>query len=304
MRDIVVLFGAGASYGAGGILPGRPPLGAGLYAELRVLYPGSWGSLPADIDLIFERHFEDGMSAVHERSGAAIPQLMREMAIYFAQFRVVDPDSAYPRFLKEMHAGGLLDRVALSTLNYELALDLEVLRAGHSLNYFDPADSARIPLWKLHGSCNMFSAGVRASQGVSYGTDVTFEGSVEAYLYSGRVIEHCLVETGLAPVMSLYMSGKPLNVCPSAVRSIQTIWAEATMNARAVAVVGVRPWPADDHVWGPLAATAAPFFYIGQREPLLAWARDGRTGPTEIVSDSFGDGLSLLINRIRAHAAQ
>ena len=33
-RDIVILFGAGASYGSGHVLPQAPPLGAELYDAL------------------------------------------------------------------------------------------------------------------------------------------------------------------------------------------------------------------------------------------------------------------------------
>ena len=43
-RDIVILFGAGASYGAGHVLPQVPPLGPNLYDALAAQYPDKWGS--------------------------------------------------------------------------------------------------------------------------------------------------------------------------------------------------------------------------------------------------------------------
>jgi hypothetical protein len=46
----VVLFGAGASYGAGGIVPDSPPLGWDLYDRLCRCYPDSWGALPPTLD--------------------------------------------------------------------------------------------------------------------------------------------------------------------------------------------------------------------------------------------------------------
>jgi hypothetical protein len=42
-RDIVILFGAGASYGAGHVLPQVPPLGPNLYDALAAQYPDKWG---------------------------------------------------------------------------------------------------------------------------------------------------------------------------------------------------------------------------------------------------------------------
>jgi hypothetical protein len=81
MRRIAFLFGAGASFGAGRILPERPPLGSHLYHELAISYPGSWGCLPTHITDTLSRDFEAGMRLVYDELGAAIPQLMREMAI-------------------------------------------------------------------------------------------------------------------------------------------------------------------------------------------------------------------------------
>ena len=42
-RDIVIVFGAGASYGAGHVLPEAPPLGLDLYDALATQYPNVWG---------------------------------------------------------------------------------------------------------------------------------------------------------------------------------------------------------------------------------------------------------------------
>lgn len=69
MRDIVFLFGAGASAGAGNILPERPPLGAELFSELLRLFPGSWGLVPQDIQNRLLADFEDEMGALVETIG-------------------------------------------------------------------------------------------------------------------------------------------------------------------------------------------------------------------------------------------
>ena len=67
MKDILFLFGAGASYGAGDILPEKPPLGNQLYDALSSVYPQSWGSLPPSVTEKFkEGNFEDGMGEIYE----------------------------------------------------------------------------------------------------------------------------------------------------------------------------------------------------------------------------------------------
>jgi hypothetical protein len=67
----VVLFGAGASHGCGGIVPYPPPLGGGLYADLARHYP-DWRGMPADLKRQFEDDFEQGMLSMVERYGGAV----------------------------------------------------------------------------------------------------------------------------------------------------------------------------------------------------------------------------------------
>jgi hypothetical protein len=43
---LVVLVGAGASYGAFDYAKARPPLGDDLFDELVAAFPGTWGNLP------------------------------------------------------------------------------------------------------------------------------------------------------------------------------------------------------------------------------------------------------------------
>ena len=118
MRDLIFLFGAGASAGAGCVLPERPPLGTQLFPELRRLFPGSWGSLPSSIQGRLEIDFEDGMAMAAQQIGMAVASLMRDMAVYFVQFRPVERGSLYNRLVQYLRDRGLLDRTIFSTLNY------------------------------------------------------------------------------------------------------------------------------------------------------------------------------------------
>jgi hypothetical protein len=301
MKSIVFLFGAGASYGAGGTLPEQPPLGFQLYSILENIYPGSWGAFPIDIKDIFRWDFEQGMQFIYDNYAALIPQLMREMAIYFIQFRPYRNSTLYCRLISDLNDSGLLGTTLFSTLNYECVLEFSLLEQGHMISYFAEGNGTSIPVWKLHGSCNMFSHEVQAGQDISYGTGIVWEGGVQAFLDANKVIQHCLIETALAPVMCLYMRGKLLSVSPSAIRQLQRDWVERVKTASAIVCIGVRPLPEDTHIWEPLGTTNARFYFIGDRGALEAWCESSRRDNTEYLGDRFNMAYKYLMQRLQTH---
>lgn len=296
-RDIVFLFGAGASFGAGDILPGNPPLGTQLYQHLAAHYVGSWGSLPQDAQAAFAaENFETGMALLYERYAMAVPTLMRHLAVYLVQYRPCAGRSLYCQLIERLRRRGLLDQVFFSTLNYDCVLEFSLLRQGLVPSYFD---DRQVPLWKLHGSCNWFSHAVKASADVLYSKDVIWEGGVEAFLDIGEVVRNCLVNQGLAPVMSLYMEGKPLQVSPSVVHELHGRWLDAVGQARIIACVGVRPWVADKHIWDPLAKAGGELLFIGHEAEFEAWTAEHRDGPSTYLAPYFHSGFQPLIRRLQ-----
>ncbi len=297
---ITFLFGAGASAGAGSILPERPPLGTELYRELRRLCPGSWGALPDQFAKTLEDDFESGMARVAEGLSVAVPGLMREMAIYFVQFRPVGQASLYDRLIRDLSDRGLIGDIVFSTLNYECIFEYALLGNGHQVDYFGSSDANAVPVLKLHGSCNMFSAGIQATPGVSYTQGVVFEGGIRAWLDASRVIEHCLTKTALAPVMCQYMEGKPTSVSPSALKEIQARWAGFVDKADAVVCIGIRPHSPDAHIWEPLARAPGRLFFIGERAQFDEWVAASRPGPAKWLAARFGSGYSHLLDELEA----
>lgn len=81
--SVMVLFGAGASYGAGGVFPSAPPLSNSLYRELASMFPMTWGTFPSSLQAQFYTNFEDGMNVLWNSGSHAIPVLMQQMAIFF-----------------------------------------------------------------------------------------------------------------------------------------------------------------------------------------------------------------------------
>lgn len=298
MRDIVFLFGAGASHGAGGIIPEKPPLGSALFSELARIHSGSWGSLPGPMKAMFGDNFEKGMAEVYQQAGVAIPQLMREMAIYFAQFRPVTSDCLYRRLVRDLKGSRMAQRSIFSTLNYECALEFSLNAEGETISYFEQEPVKSWPTWKLHGSCNFFSKELQASPGVFFGTGVIVEGGIQALPSIDDVLRHCLVETALAPVMNLYMQGKPLAVSPSVIRQIQAWWTQAILSASKVVVVGVYPNMEDDHLWKPLSETQAQLLFIGAEKAFQDWLAAHRQNHSLYLGSRFSDSYDKLISNL------
>lgn len=298
MRDTLFLFGAGASFGAGGIIPERPPLGSRLYSELERIYPGTWGGLPHETKSKFRENFELGMQEVYERWGIAIPQLMREMAIYFIQFRPISEECLYRVLIRTLRKAGLERRTIFSTLNYECVLEFAIVSENGGISYFEENPSEAIPVWKLHGSSNFFSEGITASPGITYSTGVSFEAGLRALGSIEEVIHHCLVETALAPAMSLYMRGKPVAISPQTLATLQTWWAQAVYAAKNIVVIGVHPNAEDVHLWTALASTNANLFFVGDTEAVESWRKQYRSGPTKVIGTRFSSAISDIVSHL------
>lgn len=303
MRRIIFLFGAGASFGAGDIIPERPPLGSQLYSSLATIYPHTWGDLPAEVKLKFEAdNFESGMGTLYERYSQVVPQLIREMAVYLIQFRPSSAHSLYCNLIRYLRDNNLLHQTLFSTLNYDCILEFSLLRQGINITYFDEGTEHTFPVWKLHGSCNMFSKDVKAS-GILYSKGVVFEGGLEAYMDIGTVVEHCLVNQALAPAMCLYMKGKPLQISPSVILGLQNLWRNQITEAGKVFCIGINPWPEDDHIWAPLSQTQAHLYFVGDRDSFKAWTSKYRSGPSEFLAPYFHPGYELIERRLLVNEA-
>lgn len=294
----VVLFGAGASYGAGGILPARPPLGSQLFGELARSYPGSWGNFPADIRRLFEKDFEQGMELLWDKHSHIVAELTQQMAIYFAQFRASRKGSTlYHYFAREIKQRGVAKDLVISTLNYECVLEFALSDEGLPINYFDSTSSNQeICVWKLHGSCNFLPQGMSAGRGVSFMRGVVFDTGIRAVPDMNEVIAYCFSDNAIPPVMCLYMKDKPLQVAQTAVQELQQRWREQVASADVIAVVGVNPNPGDVHLWQALAQTQARLVYIGNQKTFETWSTENhKQKSTRFLASRFDEGFEGLI---------
>ncbi len=68
-----ILFGAGASFGSGSVIPKPPPMTANLIRALERLFPAVWGSLPEAQRNLLRRDFEAGMKEIGRKKLEEVP---------------------------------------------------------------------------------------------------------------------------------------------------------------------------------------------------------------------------------------
>lgn len=266
----IILFGAGASYGSGRIIPEEPPLLPQLYPQLKRCYPRTWGNLPKNLMSRFAENFELGMADMWDKYSQRVPQLMQEMALHFVQFRPANiKENLYFKLLQFLAGNNKISSTVLFTLNYEVILDL--CAQALDLNV-DPEnkthDENTIKIIKLHGACNIIPDGIKLSRSVRFTKGVLF-GTGAKYLFDlNEVVKFCLGDNGLPPIMALIMKEKPIQVSKFILNHYQNIWREILEGKHKLIVIGVNPNNDDTHIWNPLMTTLSKIHYVGDPRPV------------------------------------
>lgn len=298
--SVVVLFGAGASHGAGGVFPSVPPLGSDLYRELASMFPRTWGSFPSSLQAQFQADFEEGMSALWNSGSHTIPVLMQQMAIFFTHYRLSSQRvDAYSKLFDALvHSG---KSVLFSSLNYDCLFEIAVSMAGKVVSYFNdvPSSDLGIIIWKLHGSSNFLPhGGVRATRGVSFGSGATFETGIQP-VNPNEVAIYCTGNTALYPVMAIYARGKPIQIAPIIIQRIREFWTTAVELASMVIAIGIHPHPEDKHIWGPLSATKAKLLFVGNGKAFSDWQSKYRTnGESVYIGGHFDSCIRTIVEKL------
>jgi hypothetical protein len=299
---VLLLFGAGASYGALGVSP-KPPLRADLFSKLCERFPGTWGKLSAEIaDIFSNRGPEKGMEALDDAEhglSANLVQLMIEMAIYFSEFKIPDTNSnLYCRLIRRFAAEIQRGDILLSTLNYECLLELALAHSGiQQWSYLLPT---AVRVLKMHGSCNFIPQNVELG-GANLTVNWTYKGQIRTpnafpkFVLPNMVKEE-LARTGMPPAMSIYTETKPTPICPEFVAKIRAAFLKGCASARTIIAVGVNPNPADDHIWGTLSNSAAELFLVAKKQSCDQWIADYGNGKALYLGETFEEKYSALIS--------
>src|SRR5437867_3016553 len=155
----LLLFGAGASFGATPTSPCPPPLGVDLYDRLAEAFPGTWGHFTHMADQ-FRRDFEAALDEyLADRATGAIFEL-DDMALYFARF-VPDGADLYSKLLRALADRKLIAQTVFGSLNYDCIFERAAFLMGHRVHYEAVDTRAVVPgdirVVKPHGSCNFLT---------------------------------------------------------------------------------------------------------------------------------------------------
>lgn len=300
--SVIVLFGAGASYGAGRVLPSAPPLGRGLYQELALMFPMTWGTFPSSLQAQFHADFEEGMSTIWNSGSYEIQKLMQQMAIFFARYQLSPQKvDTYSRLLENLMHLKKPYSIRFSSLNYDCLFEIAASLAGRTINYFGntPTSNLEIIIWKLHGSCNFLPhGGVSVVRDVSYRPGVAFEPRIRP-ANPNEVATYCTSNTALYPTMAVYARGKPVQIAPSIIQRVQGFWTDAIKSGSTVVAIGAYPHPVDKHIWDPLSATKAKLLFIGNKKAFSDWQFKYRINRDSIyLGDHFESCIKAIVQNL------
>jgi hypothetical protein len=304
-----VMFGAGASFGAGDVSPHAPPLGSQLYDALIDAFPSTWGALIEPDEEAALRHpdvpFEKGMGLIWARNDSRTQLLVTDLGLYFTRFEPTGETDCYARLLQMLRLRNVLARTSFASLNYDCIFELAAARQGLTINY-DGARSPRreLPLVKPHGSCNFVMQGLghnvqmtnvrMAGIGTAY-----YDGPLEARAPS-EMAQLYAAGPSMPPAISLYAPGKPSPMAPTALAQLRDRWSQAVEAATVVVVIGARVVLADSHVWDPVTRGGCDVWYVGVPvgpDFRIFEARLG--GRLTMFADTFDAAVSRLDSRLR-----
>ena len=288
--SVVILFGAGASYGCGPVARKVPPLGQDLFDAamawaslqftseiqmLQVQHPLL--NMPPVLQAALRRDIETGMATLLDGYDHLAVPLMKVLGSFFATFRpAVDELNLYRRLLVEAQNRPLGHRIVYASLNYECLFEETAAQLGLIVEHFPTSrvSANAIRILKPHGSCNYLLLHLDIVAPVVRGSG-TFEGTITvASLSEAR--ERAESPVMVPPAMSLILDNKPTRTGNPQVAAVRDEWANEVLAARTVVVIGVRPLLTDPHIWEPLAKTSASVHYVGGRDAFSSWASKAR----------------------------
>jgi hypothetical protein len=305
-----VLFGAGASFGAGDVSPHPPPLGSQLYDTLVQAFPSTWGTLvKPDEEIAFrdpDVPFENGMGLIWTRGEPRAQHLITDLALYFTRFEPAGGMDCYSRLLRALRLRNVLGRTSFASLNYDCIFELAAGRQGLLVNHDGTRRRKReIPLIKPHGSCNFVVQGLGRDRNITMtnvqsGPGVTYyEGPIEARR-PDEIAALYHAGPSIPPAISLYAPGKPSPMAPAMLAQLRQHWSTAVEGATVVVVIGARVVLADPHVWDPITDTTCDVWYVGKPVgPDFARFREILADRLTMLADTFDLALSRLDSRLR-----
>ncbi|NGX63109.1 MAG: hypothetical protein KR126chlam6_00516 [Candidatus Anoxychlamydiales bacterium] len=263
-RQVLLLFGAGASYGSEKDIKTTPALSDGLFQILRARFP-SWRNL----DLKYRDHFQDfeeGMNQVLAQHPLDVSELQRDMAKYFFNFHP-SPENLYIRIIKRL---GIKD-ISFASLNYDRLLEEAIFRSGFFPKYSleDKKSEKEVNLCLPHGCSNLFLTdfGIPPdSLTYTFDDDVFDSSSDPKVIRNDKDFQNEINLNALPPIMACFNRRKTSAVGKSFLEKQKRMFEERVLSAGLIVIVGINVREHDGHIWCPLAETSAKLLYCSGEE--------------------------------------
>lgn len=289
----LIIFGAGASFGAGSASFGWdtsnpsekvPALGNALFFDLQRFNPEGWGKLSEEFAHEFKADFEKGIKKLSEESSHFLAPLQRAMAAYFFNFRA-RTNNLYIRLANKIKAASWDG--AIVTLNYERLLEQSLCHVEmRPICGSIPEKPEDIELCFPHGCCHIFCDSVQgSSKGVSFGIGVSTAGKI-SIIANPQDFFARIQKDAFPPVMSYFEPLKRTATGTNFIESQQSRFQALVDGAENIAIIGIQVRPHDKHIWNPLSKTNAKIIYCsGQAggEVFDDWTTKERNKKNDII---------------------
>jgi hypothetical protein len=291
----MVVFGAGASFGSGDVIPYPPPLGDKLFEKLDGLKKTA-SRIPENIKEIFRTNFEQGMAEYFKYTNMTVMSFQRELAGYLAKFSPGEINH-YTRLIEKLNPR----RTVYCSLNYDLLFELAAENLKLGIMYSNRFEPGYLRLLKIHGSCNFWpDIADNAFRGVRITGATYADMSIPIKpVNQQKSILKALTEDSIAPSIAMYAEGKSVRVSPGYVLHQQEMWENSLNSTSKVFIVGVRVHLADKHIWDKLASCKAQIHYFGlsNDEPgFNEWKRKYNIKNGFFYNSNFENAVNTISN--------
>ncbi len=298
------LIGAGASYGSGNCYPKNPPLGEKFFEEFKA-NGGIASTVEPELQRLFSEDFEKAMDRFFEERNADVTQFLREMAEYFCQFEPLD-NNHYCELLEIL--GGDRKKATFVTTNYDLLIELAVIKQNLLVSYSGlPVPKGNIPIIKIHGSCNFLpDMGSMSIRGLRIDISASKNGSIlETGIKIARskaeILSFCKKEDSIGPALAMYSPDKRVLYCKSFIEQQQKAWMNEVKKAKKIYVIGLKVHPVDEHIWGVLAKSKVPLYYVGgEPDDIHNWAKENNRKQVYHIANRFHESLPIIAKHLKS----
>jgi hypothetical protein len=102
---------------------------------------------------------------------------------------------------------------------------------------------------------------------------------------------------GKYPAMAIYMPGKRTQMGQRKLLNHRIRFQRIVSIAERIAVVGLRPYPPDEHIWGALAHAPADLYYVGDQAAFEDWRKEFRCDRKSVwIGPKFEKAINKLVS--------